>query len=125
VNLGDGDNRVVRCSDLFNVLVPGIDDALIGDKSCRVANGLVFSMCNSLSDAAGSPSRRQLFHKKISDCGHEGTGVGLRANSPGKFVDTDSSLFVLFVLVVSTLLDGGLRLSGTALLGSLEDQREG
>ena len=45
-------------------------------------------------------------------------------NSPGKIVDANSTLFVPFVLVVSTLLDGGLRLSGTALPESRNNQRE-
>src|SRR6266853_2607389 len=36
VNLSDGDNRFVRCSDLFHILVPDIDNALLGDEFCRL-----------------------------------------------------------------------------------------
>jgi hypothetical protein len=80
---------------------------------------------NSLTDTATGPSREQFSWEETRDFRHDGTGVGFRLNSPGKFVDANGSLLVSFVLVVSTLLDRGPRLSGTAvLLGSPDDQRE-
>jgi hypothetical protein len=74
---------------------------------------------NSLTDTAAGPSREQFSWEETRDFRHDGTGVGFRLNSPDKFVDANGSLLVSFVLVVSTLLDRGLRLSGTAVLRGL------
>jgi hypothetical protein len=78
-----------------------------------------------LTDTAAGPSRGQFFCEESRDFRHDGTGVGFRLNSPGKFADANGRLLVSFVLVVSLLLHRRLRLSGTAVLaGSPDDQRE-
>ena len=72
VNFGDRDNRFVGRSDLSHVLVPDIDNTLLGDKCCRVANRLILSVGNSLTDTAAGPSRRQFFCEETRDFRHDG-----------------------------------------------------
>src|ERR1700678_4221178 len=80
VNLGDGDNRFARRSDFSDVLIPNIDDALLGNESWRFANRVILSLGNSLADTLAGPSRRQFFQQETRNFRYEGAGVGLRAN---------------------------------------------
>jgi hypothetical protein len=53
--------------DFADVLIPDIDYAVLGNKPCRVADGLVLSAGNSMEDVVLCPSRRQFLCKETRD----------------------------------------------------------
>lgn len=107
VNFGDRNNRFVRSPDLYHVLVPDIDDALLGDKLCGVATRLVLRVGHTLTIPPLAQAEGSSFAKRPAMS--ETTALASAS------VDANCSLLVSFVFAGSTLLHGRRRVSRAVL----------